>query len=73
MYRESDVTDSTVSVIHMVTKLNSLLGGYFSEIMPHGGARPLGLDTVARATVAATLNKGIQGIIDVEKIVQLDS
>ena len=73
MYESGAENNPLVLVMQQVSRFNSLIGGLLSNILPYGGMRPLDVDVVARATVAATLDESVRGIIDVDKIAVLGS
>lgn len=73
MYEPGADNNPLVIAMDQVSKFNSLFGGWFSKWLPYGGVKPLDVDLVARATIAATLNETIRGVVDADKIAQLAS
>jgi hypothetical protein len=57
-------------IISGIAGINSRSGGKLS-FLGGLGVQPLNVETVARATIAATLDPSIQGIIDVESLTRL--
>jgi len=57
-------------VISGIAGINKALGGNL-PLVGAAGISPLSVDIVARATIAATLDESIHGIVDVEELSRL--
>jgi hypothetical protein len=78
MYDSEDGNHPVIMTMKSVSHVASLFNrvfGVFKDVSqwPYAGVQPLDVDVVARATVAATLNPSIRGVVDVDKITQLAS
>jgi hypothetical protein len=78
MYDIEDENNPVIVLARSFAQLTSLFSrvyGVFKDVSqyPYRAAPPLDVDVVARATVAATLNPSIRGIVGVDKITQLAS
>jgi hypothetical protein len=56
--------------ISSIAAINKALGGNL-PLVGAAGISPLDVDVVARATIAATLDASIHGIVDVEELSRL--
>lgn len=78
MYESEDGNNPVVVAMKSISQVTSLFNRVFGAFKDgsewtYMGVPPLDVDVVARATVTATLNPSIRGVVDVDKITQLAS